>query len=57
MSSRKIEEHLQRMDALRKGEKINCPFCETGKIEKKNDAVFICNTCGKGIVGRVNINS
>lgn len=57
MGSKKIEEHLQRMDALRRGEKINCPFCETGKIEKKNDVVFVCNTCGKGIVGRVNINS
>ena len=32
--SKKIEEHLQRMEALMKGEKINCPFCEMGKIEK-----------------------
>lgn len=57
MRNRKIEEHLQRMEALQRGEKINCPFCGAGKIEKKNDAAFICNVCGKGIVGRVNINS
>lgn len=46
MNSRKIEEHLQLMQSLQRGDKINCPFCGIGNIEKKNDAVFVCDTCG-----------
>ena len=57
MNSRKIEEHLQLMQSLQRGDKINCPFCGIGNIEKKNDAVFVCDTCGTGIIGRVNIES
>ncbi len=55
MANEKVNEHLRRMEALRKGEKIDCPFCGKGQISKKNDAVFLCNSCGKGIVGRVNV--
>lgn len=55
MVNEKVNEHLKRMEALRKGAKIACPFCGKGQISKKNDAVFLCNSCGKGIVGRVNI--
>lgn len=55
MANEKVNEHLRRMEALRKGEKIDCPFCGKGQISKKNDAVFLCDSCGKGIVGRVNV--
>lgn len=57
MSREKVEEGLQRMKVLRDGGTIDCPYCKEGKIRKKNDAVFLCDKCGKGIVGRVNINS
>jgi hypothetical protein len=36
-------------------EKLNVHIAVRAKYEKKNDAVFLCNMCGKGIVGRVNI--
>lgn len=53
MNNEKVEEHLQRMELIRKGGEIDCPFCKSGKIRKKNDAVFVCDKCGKGIVGRI----
>ncbi|MEY8427790.1 hypothetical protein AALA00_08770 [Lachnospiraceae bacterium 46-15] len=56
MGNKKVKEHLQRMEALRRGEKIDCPFCGSGKIRKKNDVAFVCDTCGKGIVGRMKIS-
>ena len=46
-----VKRHLQRMDALRRGEKIDCPFCGKGKISKKSEIAFTCDVCGKGIVG------
>lgn len=55
MANKKVNEHLRRMETLRKGEKIDCPFCGKGQISKKNDTVFLCDSCGKGIVGRVNV--
>ncbi len=56
MGVEKAEEHIKRMEKLRNGGVIPCPYCGKGKIRKKNDAAFLCDTCGKGIVGRVNIN-
>lgn len=56
MGVEKAEEHIKRMEMLRNGGVIPCPYCSKGKIRKRNDAVFLCDTCGKGIVGRVNIN-
>lgn len=53
INNEKVEEHLQRMELLRKGGEIDCPFCKKGKISRTNDIVFVCDKCGKGIVGRV----
>lgn len=55
MDDKKVREHLKRIEALRKGEKIECPFCRRGKLKKKNNAVFLCDICGRGIVGRADI--
>lgn len=55
MENQKVNEHLKRMEALRGGEKMVCPFCGKGQISKRNNAVFLCNYCGKGIIGRVNV--
>lgn len=56
MGTEKAEEHIKRMEILRSGGEIPCPYCNRGKIRRKNDAVFLCDICGKGIVGRVPIN-
>lgn len=56
MNPSKVEEHIERMNILRNGGEIRCPYCNKGKIHKKNKLVFLCDMCGKGIVGRTNIN-
>ena len=56
MGVERAEEHIKRMEILRNGGAIPCPYCSKGKIRKKNDAVFLCDMCGKGIVGRVKIS-
>lgn len=52
----KAKAHLQRMEDLRNGKTMDCPYCKKGKIRKKNDSVFLCDVCGKGIVPRIKID-
>lgn len=53
---KKVDSHLERMKKLRNGETLVCPFCNKGKIKALNDYVFLCDNCGKGINGRVELD-
>ena len=46
---------LEKMDYMRKGGSLECPFCKKGMMSMVSKGVFRCNKCNKAIVGRVNI--
>ena len=51
-----LEEHENMMRLLRSGGKIPCPNCEDGHISRISEGAYICDKCGKGMIGRVNID-
>lgn len=46
---------LEKMDYMRNGGKLECPFCKKGMISMVSEEVFRCDKCNKAIVGRINI--
>ena len=56
LNMEKYENHKLRMKKLHNGDVLDCPFCKKGKFKAINDYASRCDTCGKGIVGRVNID-
>lgn len=51
-NTEKAEKHLEIMNILRNGGTIECPFCNKGKVRALNEAVFSCDYCGRGMIGR-----
>lgn len=50
----RITEFERRMQALRAGKAIECPYCKReGGLRMVNEAVYVCDSCGKGIIYRI----
>lgn len=54
-SMERMDSINKRMEILRSGGSLECPFCKKGHIVMVNPSVFTCDKCGKGIVARVTL--
>lgn len=43
---------LDRMEYLRQGGKLKCPFCHEGIFSMVRPGVFQCDKCHRGVIGR-----
>lgn len=43
---------LDRMEYLRRGGKLECPFCHEGIFSMVSPGVFQCDNCRHGVIGR-----